>query len=162
MELRWNNRNHPYHVVERQHLKLNELKQAAREFGLCSIYLYKDNIPDSPAPEFHVCRLKHDTARDGLKGIKADGGFKYPFNDNKDPLVWWSLCVGPEEIKSAETRLLQETFPDRTEEQVSEQQSFLWKFTSSPAFLHTSRLGSYRFTFPLEEVLSAYSKQVKL
>ncbi|KAF1378092.1 hypothetical protein PFLUV_G00186060 [Perca fluviatilis] len=45
------------------------------------------------------------------------------------------------------------------EEQLQMQQGFLEKFTTSPAFLKTSRLGSYRFTFPLEELLEAYSKQ---
>lgn len=151
----------PSLVVKNQHLRLDDLIQATLAFPLESKYLYKANIPLSPEPEFNVCHLRHDTTRQGLIGIKKDGGFKQPYPD-RDPLVWWSLSVGPEEIKSAETRLLEKTFPGRTEEQVSEQQSFLEKFTTSPAFLRTSRLGSYRFTFPVEEVLSAYSQQVKL
>ncbi|KAI3373939.1 hypothetical protein L3Q82_022508, partial [Scortum barcoo] len=53
--------------------------------------------------------------------------------------------------------LLKENYPDRTEEQA--QMSFLEKFTTSPAFSTTSRLGSFRFTFPLDEVLEAYSEQ---
>ena len=76
-------------------------------------------------------------------------------------LLWWSLSVGPDEIKSAERRLLEKTYPDQKEEQLQMQQGFLEKFTTSPAFLKTSRLGSYRFTFPLEELLEAYSKQVQ-
>ncbi|XP_078101791.1 uncharacterized protein LOC144514899 [Sander vitreus] len=84
-------------------------------------------------------------------------GFKDPSSELG--LLWWSLSVGPDEIRSAERRLLKETYPDQTEEQLHMQQGFLQKFTTSPAFLKSSRLGSYRFTFPLEELLEAYSKQ---
>ncbi|KAM6906870.1 uncharacterized protein FYW49_013464 [Xenentodon cancila] len=80
-------------------------------------------------------------------------------DSSEDAVVWWSLAVGPEEIQAAETRFLEKTFPNRTAEQAFEQQSFLWRFTTSPAFTSTSRLGSYRFTLPLEEVLEAYSTQ---
>lgn len=68
--------------------------------------------------------------------------------------VWPSLAIKPEDITSAETRLLEKTYPDRTEDQRRSQPSFLGKFASSPAFLETSRLGSYRLTF-----LEAYSQQ---
>ncbi|XP_078142803.1 uncharacterized protein LOC144541765 [Centroberyx gerrardi] len=68
--------------------------------------------------------------------------------------------VGPEEIDSAEQRLLEETYPDRTEEQARGQERFLGRFATSPAFLRTSRLGSYRFTFPLQELLEAYRTQL--
>ncbi|XP_068587805.1 uncharacterized protein [Cebidichthys violaceus] len=148
-----NRRGIEYHEAEKQHLKLEDL----RNTRVINRYLYKVNIPAYPQPEFHVCRLKHDTDGWGLHGIKRDEGFKNP---DQDGLLWWSLDVGPEEITSAERRLLETTYPDQTEEQAQRQQSFLGTFATSPAFKRTSRLGSYRFTFDLEEVLKAYSEQV--
>ncbi|XP_061596374.1 T-cell immunoglobulin and mucin domain-containing protein 4 isoform X2 [Cololabis saira] len=156
MQSQTNRRGNLVHFVKYRHTRLDDLKQIAKDFGLQSKYLYLRNLPESPHPEFHTVRLKHETTPDGLRGIRKDQGFRDP---SEDSLVWWSLAMGPEEIQSAETRFLEETFPDRTEEQASEQQSFLWRFTTSPAFKNTSRLGWYRFTFPLEEVLGAYSTQ---
>ncbi len=141
-------------------MKLNDLKEEALRKRLVNNYIYKGNIPASPRPEFHVSHVKHDTDGDGLCGIRRDNGFKDPDKDSKVALLWWSLVVGPDEITSAEKRLLEKTYPDRTEEQAQMQQSFLEKFATSPAFRKTSRLGSYRFTFPLQEVLKAYSDQV--
>ncbi|XP_075894225.1 uncharacterized protein LOC142896438 [Nelusetta ayraudi] len=46
-----------------------------------------------------------------------------------------------------------------TDELVQVRADDLKKFATSPAFLESSRLGAYRFTFPLEKVLQAYSKQ---
>ncbi|XP_026037078.1 uncharacterized protein LOC113030130 isoform X4 [Astatotilapia calliptera] len=149
-----------------RHLKLNDLKQEAQDTHLYKKYLYKDDIPPYPGPgevslEFHVSRLKHDTYR--LEEIKNDGGFKDPKSGSEDPdrlsLVWWSLAVAPEEIQSAERRLLEEAFPNWTEEQARRKQGFLVDFASSPAFSEKSRYGSYRFTFRVEEVLEAYSEQ---
>ncbi|XP_051250781.1 uncharacterized protein LOC127360403 isoform X2 [Dicentrarchus labrax] len=135
------------------HLKLKDLKE---QDGLNNRYLFKDHIPAYPRPEFHVSHLKHDTDRVGLRGIRRDGGFRNPADGS---LLWWSLVVGSDEIRSAERRLLETTYPDRTEEQAQKQQSFLEKFATSPVFMESSRLGSYRFTFPLEEVLKAYRDQ---
>ncbi len=157
MNSRDNRRGHKENYVESRHLKLNDLKEEALRKRLVNNYIYKGNIPASPRPEFHVSHLKHDTDGDGLCGIRRDNGFKDP---GEGFLLWWSLVVGPEEITSAEKRLLEKTYPDRTEEQAQMQQSFLEKFATSPAFIETSRLGSYRFTFPLQEVLKAYSDQV--
>ncbi|KAM3601220.1 uncharacterized protein V6R79_009368 [Siganus canaliculatus] len=153
MYSRVNRRGHTEHYTD-GHLKLDDLKVRAR--ALKNQYLSNESIPDYPRPEFHASYLKHDTNRDGLRGIREDNGFKNPFESS---LVWWSLVVGPEEIAAAERRLLETTFPDRTEEEVQKQQSFLENFASSPAFQKTSRLGSYRFTFSVEEVLKAYSDQ---
>ncbi|XP_076607125.1 uncharacterized protein LOC143333078 [Chaetodon auriga] len=154
MKRQLNRRGYLEHVFEGLHLKLNDLQEKAQD--LENQYLFKYNIPSYPRPEIHVSHLKHDTDRAGLRGIKFDHGFKNPFNGS---LLWWSLVVGPDEIKSAEKRLVETTYPDRTEEQVQSQQSFLWKFATSQAFSKTSRLGSYRFTFPVEELLRAYSDQ---
>ncbi|XP_067465121.1 uncharacterized protein [Thunnus thynnus] len=161
-----NRRGHDEDFCEGQHLKLGDLKEKALRTEHLEeekkIYLFKENIPEYPRPEFHVTHLQHDTDRDGLKGIRRDNGFRDPFDPHppgSPRLVWWSLMVRPEDIQSAERRLLEQIYPDRTEEQVQRQQSFLEKFATSPAFLKSSRLGSYRFTFPLEELLTAYSQQ---
>lgn len=138
------------------HLKLSDLKEKAQ--GLNNKYLWKEDIPPYPRPEFHVTRLKHDTTRDGLQGIHKDKGFKDPYDSS---LLWWGLDVGSDEIDSAEERLLKSTYPNLTEEQAQTQKGFLKKFATSPAFMEPSRLGSYCFTFPLEEVLQAYSQQVQ-
>lgn len=139
----------------RTHLKLRDLKKVQ---NLKNGYLWNKDIPQYPQPEFHVTRLKHDTTRDGLRGIYDDEGFKNPYDSS---LLWWSLKVGSNEINSAGTRLLKSTFPNLTEKQAQTRNGFLKKFSTSPAFKESSRLGSYRFTFPLEEVLGAYSHQVQ-
>eukprot|EP00064_Thunnus_orientalis_P024627 superscaffoldBa00010857_g24928 len=162
MESRENRRKYPEHFCEGQHLKLGDLKERFRERNLGNQYLFKEYIPAYPRPEFHVTHLQHDTDRTGLKGIRRDNGFRDPFDPDPEEsprLVWWSLMVRPEDMQSAEKRLLEQIYPDRTEEQVQMQQSFLEKFATSPAFLKSSRLGSYRFTFPLKELLTAYSQQ---
>ncbi|KAL7389829.1 hypothetical protein ABVT39_010517 [Epinephelus coioides] len=151
MEKRKNRRDYEEQFVRKQHLKLNDLKEKAH-----NQYLSKEDILEYPRPEFHVSHLKHDTDRVGLRGIWTDNGFKNPYEGS---LVWWSLAVTPDDMESAERRLLEETYPDRTEEQTQMQQSFLEKFATSPAFKKTSRLGSFRFTFPLKEMLDAYSQQ---
>ncbi|XP_031176471.1 uncharacterized protein LOC116065178 isoform X2 [Sander lucioperca] len=153
MEAVWNRRGSKEHFWRSQHLRLNDLKEKAKAAGLRSDYLFKDNIPESPRPEFYVSHVKHDTDKEGLRGIRTDNGFKAPFKDPSSgfDLLWWSLSVGPDEITSAERRLLEKTYPD--------QMDLLEKFTTSPAFLKTSRLGSYRFTFPLKDLLEAYREQ---
>lgn len=66
-----------------------------------------------------------------------------------------------DDIQSAEKRMLEETCPKRTEEQRQMQPKFLAHFATSAAFSETSRLGSFRFTFTLREVLDAYREQVE-
>ncbi|XP_027887378.1 uncharacterized protein LOC114153196 [Xiphophorus couchianus] len=156
MQNRKNRRGYTEHFVKQRHLKLRELKLEAERFGLKNRYLRTENIPEYPKPEFHVSLLKHETTGSGLCGIGKDGGFRNPYGG---PFIWWSLAVGPDQMKDAETRLLEKTFPDRMEGEDPEQQSFLWRFATSPAFKETSRLGRYRFTFPLQEVLTAYRDQ---
>ncbi|XP_008331653.1 uncharacterized protein LOC103395660 [Cynoglossus semilaevis] len=152
MEKRLNTRKVAERYKTGQHLNIEELKENCRH--LDNRYLDKDNIPDYPRPEFHVSHLKHDTASSGLEGIYRDGGFR-----GNDSLLWWSLAVKPEDITAAEARFLEKTFPDRTEEQVKNQESFLGRFATSPAFSEKSRMGSYRFTLSLEQILEAYSQQ---
>lgn len=156
METRWNRRGFKYHAVAGRHLKLNELKEAAGDSGVHSYYLYKENIPNYPRPELHVFGLRHDTDQDGLWGIWNERGFMSPWGDG---FLWWSLDVGPDEIDLAEGRLLEDTYPYRTRQQKQMQWNFLHRFATSPAFHSGSRLGSYRFSFPLEKVLKAYKDQ---
>ncbi|XP_039882968.1 uncharacterized protein LOC120730613 isoform X3 [Simochromis diagramma] len=156
MRTQRNRRGRLEHFLYCKHSRLNHLKQEVQRYGLENQYIFSEDIPPFPRPEFHVSRVKHDTERRGLCCIRVDDGFGDP---HRQVLVWWSLAVGPEEIQEAETRLLEETYPNRTEEQAARQRSFLWRFASSPAFGEKSRLGSYRFTFPLQEVLTAYSEQ---
>ncbi|XP_056253453.1 uncharacterized protein LOC130182490 [Seriola aureovittata] len=160
MERRTNSRRSNEYFVTRRHLELKDLRAAAQDFkgrnpnSEIRKYIFKENLPPYPRPELQVSHLKHDTDQRGLLGIKRHGGFRAT-----DCLQWWSLAVKPEDISAAETRLLEETYPDRTEQQAQTQHSFLGRFATSPAFLETSRLGSYRFTFPVEEVLEVYSQQ---
>ncbi|XP_014908985.1 uncharacterized protein LOC106960408 [Poecilia latipinna] len=139
-------------VFRRQHLKLEDLK---RQPEVPETYLDKI-IPKYPKPEFHVSLLKHETTGSALREIRRDGGFRNPYEKS---LIWWSLAVGPDEINNAEKRLLEKSFSER-ERVAPEQQRFLWKFATSPAFKEMSRLGSFRFTFPLQEVLTAYRDQI--
>ncbi|XP_030010846.1 uncharacterized protein LOC115433520 [Sphaeramia orbicularis] len=162
METTVNSRGYTGKTFYRRHLNLTDLKTEAETAALGNQYLAKVGhqiIPPYPRPEFHVSHLKHETGGDGLTGIRSDSGFRaFPNKDHED-LVWWSLYVTPEDIQSAERRLLDKQCPERTEEQAQMQQPFLGKFASSPAFLESSRLGSYRFIFPLDEVLDTYREQ---
>lgn len=143
---------------------MNELEKEAQDTHMYEKYLKrKSNIPLYPgpkefSPEFHASYLKHDTHKLSLQGIKNDEGFKDPNNGSKDPdglsLVWFSLAVGKEEIQSAEKTLLEMT-------NMHAEPGFLKKFASSPAFSEKSRYGAYRFTFKVEDVLKAYSEQVR-
>ncbi|KAJ8004956.1 hypothetical protein DPEC_G00141660 [Dallia pectoralis] len=135
-------------------------------YGSPNKYLSKDNIPEYPRPEFWVSQLRHDTDEAGLFNIAVEyQGFcagereEGPEQPEDLDLLWWSLSVGDSEIDLAEQRLLQASYPDRTEEQAREQKPFLKRFATSPAFLNTSRLGSYRFIYSLEELLQEYRKQ---
>ncbi|XP_022070692.1 uncharacterized protein LOC110965835 [Acanthochromis polyacanthus] len=161
MQERKNKRGHVEYFVSGRHLNLDDLKHEAQ--NVRNKYLPIENIPDYPQPEFHVAHLKHETDEEGLNGIKKDEGFKFPHSDSDNPhkffLQWWSLAVSPEEVNSAETRFLQQKFSSLTEDQAAIHSSFFFKFTTSPAFSECSRLGSYRFTCPLEEVLDAYRQQ---
>ena len=61
MKTRVNNRGFEEHYLEGRHLKLTDLKKEAKD--LENQYLFKENIPLSPRPEFHLSHLKHDTKR---------------------------------------------------------------------------------------------------
>ncbi|RVE63342.1 hypothetical protein OJAV_G00135390 [Oryzias javanicus] len=157
MQQRRNGRGFWENYVEGNHLKLPELKEAAREINLVNNYIYRDDIPEYPRPQFQVSFLKHDTTAEGLKGIRQDRGFRDLCGGFRDPhersLVWWSLSVRDEDMEAAEKKLMEEEYSGMNG------QINLARFATSPAFSPKSRLGHFRFTFPLEEVLKAYSQQ---
>ncbi|CAB1334635.1 unnamed protein product [Coregonus sp. 'balchen'] len=142
-------RGHQEFAVQAQHLKLSDLGLRLKAQGFHNNYLFKDNIPEYPRPEF-----RPSIAKGGFRARDREEG-----PEGLD-MLWWSLSLGAEEMASAEQRLLQARYPDRTEEQAREQTSFLQRFATSPAFLDTSRLGSYRFTFPLDELLKRYRERL--
>lgn len=150
--IRKKNRRKITETIFREHQNLSNLIAKAGELGNDCL---QNDIPRYPRPEFIVSRLRHDTDKDGLKGISENNGFRNPFNA---PLVWWSLDIGPEEINTAEQKVMMTNLPN---EQVQLGSGNLKKFASSPVFQESSRLGAYRFTFPLKKVLEAYRKQVQ-
>ncbi|XP_062841864.1 uncharacterized protein LOC134301197 isoform X2 [Trichomycterus rosablanca] len=133
-----------------EHLTFQSLREKIRRS-----YLNKYQfIPRSPHPvEFHVSNLRHDTNFSGFEGILGDGGFKDP----QRGLLWWSLSVSDSEIKDAEKHFLRHESNNNFD--VDYVKPFLHKFTSSPAFRKSSRLGNFRFTFSIKELLNRYSEQ---
>lgn len=137
------------------HITLRDLKKKARE--LENHRLFTKDIGRYPQPEFSATRLRHDTDSEGLKGIEKDKGFRDPF-DATLQLLWWSLDIGDDEITRAAEKHMMTNPPD---ELVRIEPSDLRKFATSPAFQESSRLGAFRFTFPLEKVLQEYRQQVQ-
>nr|XP_055069367.1 uncharacterized protein LOC129450544 [Misgurnus anguillicaudatus] len=123
-------------------------------------YLFKQ-IPVYPTPvEFHISEVTHVTDEYALQEIWNSEGFK-AWGNKDDKFSWWSLKINEESIKEAEEHYLEEMFPDRTQEQREKQETFLNKFTTSPAFdIQKSRFGNFRFTFPLNELMEAYKNQM--
>ncbi|XP_033834660.1 uncharacterized protein LOC117381759 [Periophthalmus magnuspinnatus] len=151
-----------------KHLTLDELNQQTY-----NNYLYKlspehgYNIPAYPRPELHVTHVSHSTDLEALEGIRADGGFRDPI-DRTPKVVWFRLTVTPDDLRDAEARTMEIVKPGGVEEEFRPMRAyggqprdkeFLSKFASSPAFLSSSRYGSYRFTFDLRDVLDKYSEQ---
>ncbi|CAM4455532.1 unnamed protein product [Leuciscus chuanchicus] len=98
--------------------------------------------------------LTHVTNKTSLQKIWKSEGFM-GFG------TWWSLKINEADIRDAEERFLESSFPDRSKEEIAAQQPFLSKFTTSPAFINeSSRYGNFRFTFPLTELMEAYKKQM--
>ncbi|XP_066547509.1 uncharacterized protein LOC136714101 [Amia ocellicauda] len=124
-------------------------------------YIWKTDIPEFPkAVEFHITSLSHVTGRSGLDGVLHDGGFKKTSGSGNRTFLWWSLEITKEDRDAAEQRFLESLFPDRTPEQAERQEPFLHKFTTSLAFLQSSRYGNFRFTFPLQDLLQEYKTQI--
>ncbi|MFT7799336.1 uncharacterized protein LOC112254663 [Arapaima gigas] len=112
------------------------------------------SIPPYPLPvTFPVTKVMHVTDLKGLEGIFKDGGFK---SGDHSSFSWWSLVVDKEDISAAEEQWLRSHDPPA---QLQENQPVLEKFTTSPAFLKSSRFGNFKFTFDLKEILARYSEQ---
>ncbi|XP_047664418.1 uncharacterized protein LOC125140217 [Tachysurus fulvidraco] len=92
-------------------------------------YLSKKNIPCYPEYHFQERNVCHVTEKSGLNGVFRDRGFKR----GTDRFLWWGLSISDESKQK--------------------------EFATSPAFQTDSLYGNFRFTFPLTELLSAYSKQ---
>lgn len=144
---RKNERGYKELCYDGQHLKLEELK--GRQIK--NNYLYR-SIPEYPEKvEFQVSYLRHNTNLQGFFGILDSEGFKKPTpNDSpKRDLVWWSPDISRDDITIAETSYLCGYVV----------KPFLHKFTTSPAFLSSSRLGNFRFSMSISELLRSYQQQ---
>lgn len=158
-----------------QHLTLPELR--AKPENRHHRYLFT-NVPAYPRPELHVSHLSHRTSLEGLRGVRRDSGFRDPgYRRERFRVVWFSLTVSRAELREAEGRSVIVVYPDGTEESITltqqslqdqqdgaarradQEEFFLKSFASSSAFQPTSRLGSFCFTFSLQDVLNKYSQQ---
>ncbi|XP_055022692.1 uncharacterized protein LOC129412622 [Boleophthalmus pectinirostris] len=155
-------------IYPAQHLSVQQLKSDPQN-GY-SNYLHI-KVPSYPRPELHVAHLSHCTDQTGIFGILNDSGFRSPGYRGKR-VVWFSLTVSRAELKEAEDRPMTIVHSDGTEEQYHPPTSrgttegqgdygsgVLKTFATSPAFSSSSRLGSFCFTFPLQDVLDKYSQQ---
>ncbi|KAI7790428.1 uncharacterized protein LOC130550372 [Triplophysa rosa] len=118
-------------------------------------------IPNYPTPvEIHISEVTHVTDEDSLREILDSGGFQGCGRRNYT-FSWWSLKIVDKSIRAAEQRYLEDTLPNRTQEQRERQKPFLNKFTTSPAFDNEkSRYGNFRFTFPLTELMERYRNEM--
>lgn len=148
--LRTNDRGHSELYYNGRHLKLEELKC----MRIRNDYLYR-TIPDHPEDvEFRVSYLRHNTNLRGFLGIWDSEGFKKPTRSHspKHDLVWWSPDISRGDITKAERRYLDDQHTDT-------EKAFLHKFTTSPAFLSSSRMGNFRFSMSIHELLRSYKQQ---
>ncbi|XP_036414763.1 uncharacterized protein LOC118799151 [Colossoma macropomum] len=146
-----NSRGYEVMCCEGEHVSVAKLKA---DPGLDNSYLRR-TIPPYPDPVFHISEVCHVTGESGLNGIFRVGGFQkyYQLDDN---FLWWSVSVTKDDIADAEKNFLEKLFPGG---QGHNQQPFLEKFTTSPAFQSKSRYGNFRFTFPLKTLLCMYKRQ---
>ncbi|XP_051562978.1 uncharacterized protein LOC127446257 [Myxocyprinus asiaticus] len=122
-------------------------------------YLSKKDIKYPTPVEFHISELTHVTNNENREKILESEGFKAHGDEYK--FSWWSLKIDEKSITEAEERYLEMKFKNRTQEQIDRQESFLSKFTTSPAFhIKKSRYGNFRFTFPLTELMETYKNQM--
>ncbi|XP_072318130.1 uncharacterized protein [Eucyclogobius newberryi] len=176
------------YTEENRHLTLLELNGRTDNDSLSKISANRPyTIPDYPRPEIHATRLSHSTDLPGLKGIKSDGGFRDPKNsgrvwfsltvtpeDLRDAETRTMKRVRPGGIEEeAGGEVEEEEAGGEVEEEeaggeVEEEEAggegqvepgLLTKFASSPAFISSSRYGSYRLTFDLKDVLDRYKEQ---
>ncbi|KAL1259564.1 hypothetical protein QQF64_010141 [Cirrhinus molitorella] len=146
--LRENDRGHTELFYSGQHLKLQELKSKP----IRNNYLHK-RIPNYPEEvDFQVTKLRHNTNLQGFLGIWDSEGFTKPTRSisPKHDLVWWSPDISREDISNAEKQYLDDQDVEK---------AFLHRFTTSPAFLSSSRMGNFRFSMSIHELLRSYQQQ---
>ncbi|XP_003200245.1 uncharacterized protein si:ch211-197h24.8 [Danio rerio] len=149
--IRINERRCKERFYEGEHLKIWDLQR----YRIPNNYIY-NSVPAYPeGVEFHISRLRHDTNLRGYHGICNSSGFKKPTESDSPErdLVWWSPDISRRDITAAEEQYL-----DKEEIEYPEKQ-FLHKFTSSPAFLSSSRLGNFRFSMPIHDLFESYKEQ---
>ncbi|KAI2655200.1 hypothetical protein ROHU_004984 [Labeo rohita] len=148
--LRINDRGHEELYYSGSHLWLNQLKSKQIQ----NAYLYK-KIPQYPKEvEFRVTKLRHNTNFKGLLGIWNSQGFTKPIPSDsaKHDLVWWSPDISKKDITSAEKQYLDT-------QQCYAEKPFLHRFTTSPAFLSSSRMGNFRFSMPIDKLMCSFQQQ---
>ncbi|KAF7691902.1 uncharacterized protein LOC124375457 [Silurus meridionalis] len=136
-----NSRSNNFIPYKRNHVILSDLKAENPDHG----YLKKKDVPMYPDCVFRASNVCHVTEKEALHRILKDGGFRGNGN-----FLWWGLSVTDDDIADAEDNFLWQS---------RNQNPFLEKFTTSPAFQRESRYGNFRFTFTLRELLHAYSKK---
>ncbi|XP_060735390.1 uncharacterized protein LOC132852299 [Tachysurus vachellii] len=151
---RQNSRGKDENFITGQHVSLERLRERMKDV-IPNDHMMKNimrEIPPYPTPvEFWVSDIAHVTDHTGFVGIMKYEQFKY----RKSEFSWWSLKIGEEEIRAAETRYM-----ETNELELNVQEPFLKKFTTSPVFnLEKSRYGNYRFTFPLTDLMQSYKEQ---
>ncbi|XP_073721244.1 uncharacterized protein [Misgurnus anguillicaudatus] len=165
---KWNSRNFPELIRDGNYITIEELK-TIRGLKPETVEYLSHNFDNYPKPvEFHITELTHVTNKSNFEKIWKSGGFKgftdrndIPWRHPVEPLSWWSLKINEENIRDAEQRYLEKKFPNRTQEQIAEQQPFLREFTTSPSFKNeTSRYGNFRFTIPLTNLMESYKRNV--
>jgi len=136
-----------------EHLKLEELKQ--NDNLTLNDYLYNLIPPQPEEVEIKVSYLRHNTSLQGYHGIWDSEGFKKPSQSDspKRDLVWWSPDISRRDITIAEGQYL------NRQGFYNEVKPFLHKFTSSPAFMASSRMGNFRFSMSIDELLKSYKQQ---
>ncbi|XDV40349.1 hypothetical protein PO909_009442 [Leuciscus waleckii] len=136
-----------------KHLKLEELKR--NDLLRQNDYLYNSIRPQPEKVEIKVSYLRHNTNLQGYHGIRDSEGFKKPSRSHSPTrdLVWWSPDISRPDITIAEEQYL------NRQGIYDEVKPFLHKFTSSPAFLSSSRMGNFRFSMPINELLKSYEQQ---
>ncbi|KAK7882703.1 hypothetical protein WMY93_028877 [Mugilogobius chulae] len=157
-----------------QHLSLQQLRNQPETKH--NNYLHID-VPAYPRPVLHVTHVSHSTDLDGFRRIMVYTGFKSPGYRRDEPkVVWFSLTPSRAELREAEGRSVTIVHPNGTEERFEPvrrlqhdqgeaaeapgpEDGFLQTFATSPVFLSSSRLGSFCFTLPLQDVLDNYSRQ---
>ncbi|KAF5896629.1 ABC transporter G family member 23-like isoform X2, partial [Clarias magur] len=162
IQLRKHVRGSEEHFIKGEHVSLQRLKEQmllVNPQGQMMTYLRKE-IPPYPCPvEFSVPDVAHVTGEAAFKAILE----LEQFRPGAGEFSWWGLKINKEDIRAAERHFMENDtahFPNSEQEQeLSMQEQFLDKFTTSPAFEDKSRYGNYRFTFPLSELMKWYKEQ---